>query len=302
MTKVLVLGATGLLGFTVFNELARDANYNVFATLRSSSYLQKFADKYREKLFTNVDVLNTDALLDVLSAVKPDIIINCIGIIKQLDAAFDPLKVLPINSLFPHHLVKLASLFDARVIHISTDCVFSGSKGNYSESDISDAYDLYGKSKFIGELSNYSNAITLRTSIIGHELQSSKSLVDWFLTQSGRVNGYTNAIYTGFPTIEIVNIIKNYVIADKNLSGVYHVSSSAIDKYNLLKLIKETYQKDIEIIQDNSVNIDRSLDSKRFQKITGYVPPSWPELILAMHENYLAHYKSYTNAKIPVNN
>lgn len=280
--KVLVLGVTGMLGSTVFRQLCADQRYQVWGTLRSAGGLRYFPAEVHSHLLSNVDVLDQDGLVAVLARVRPNVVINCVGLIKQLADAKDPLSALPINAMLPHRLAKLCALTGARLIHISTDCVFSGRKGLYTEEDISDAEDLYGKSKFIGELHELPHAITLRTSIIGHELGSKLSLIDWFLAQSGSVKGYTKAIFSGLPTVELARVIKDYVIPAQKLHGLYHVSVEPIDKLSLLKLVAEVYGKKIEIVPDEQVCIDRSLDSLRFRLAAGYAPPTWPELVRQM--------------------
>ena len=280
--KVLVLGVTGMLGSTLFRYLSADQHFQVWGTLRHPAGCKHFSDNLHSQLISHIDVLDANDLMSVMEQVRPELVINCVGLIKQLASAKDPLTVLPVNAMFPHQLAKMCALACARLIHISTDCVFSGRKGRYKEQDTSDAEDLYGKSKFIGELHDVSHAVTLRTSIIGHELQSAESLVDWFLSQKETIKGYEKAIFSGLPTIELARIIKEYVIPRPELSGLYHVSSAPIDKFSLLKLVAEVYQKVITIVPDNHVCIDRSLDSSRFQKITQYVPPLWPELIRLM--------------------
>lgn len=280
--KVLVLGVTGMLGSTLFRYLSADINYQIWGTLRSPFGRKHFSSESHSRLISHIDVLDSDDLVSVMERVHPEIVINCVGLIKQLVDAKDPLTALPINAMFPHRLAKLCALAGARLVHISTDCVFSGRKGMYTEQDVSDAEDLYGKSKFIGELHNAGNAITLRTSIIGHELQSSESLIDWFLSQKESTKGYEKAIFSGLPTIELARVIKEYVIPRPNLNGLYHVSVGSIDKLSLLKLVAEVYHKEIDIVPDDRVCIDRSLDSSRFQQATGYVPPSWPELVESM--------------------
>lgn len=282
--KVLVLGVTGMLGNTVFKQLFSDTQYQVWGTLRSTSGLAYFPTQAHEYLLNNIDVLEQDSLVTVLDKVRPDVVINCVGLIKQLSDANDPLLALPINTMLPHRLAKLCSLANARLIHISTDCVFNGRKGMYLEGDISDAEDLYGKSKYIGELHDLPHALTLRTSIIGHELNSNASLVDWFLAQTGNVKGYRRAIFSGLPTVELANVIKEFVIPNNKLQGLYHVSVDPIDKYTLLNLIADVYGKDIEIEADEQIQIDRSLDSTKFRQETGYTPPSWPQLIEKMHQ------------------
>ena len=282
--KVLVLGVTGMLGSTVFKMFFSSQDHQVWGTLRSKNNMRYFNDVMRQKLLYNVDVLDNDSLVAVMAEVKPDIVINCVGLIKQFSDANDPLLSLPLNAMFPHRLAKLCSLISARLIHISTDCVFNGNKGMYTENDISDAEDLYGKSKYIGELHDFSNAITLRTSIIGHELNSHTSLVDWFLSQTGQVKGYKKAIFSGLPTGELARVIKDYVIPSTNLQGLYHVSVDPIDKFTLLNIIADRYGKEIDIEADELVQIDRSLDSSKFQQETGYKPPQWHQLIEQMHK------------------
>jgi len=280
--RVLVLGITGMLGSAVYRTFSQDPTYEAWGTMRSAGALQHFAKQSRERLLSGVDVLDQDALVSVLARVRPDVVINCVGLIKQLADAKDPLSALPINSMLPHRLAKLCGLAGARLIHVSTDCVFSGRKGMYAEADLSDAEDLYGKSKFIGELHEMPHAITLRTSIIGHELGTHFSLIDWFLSQNGLVKGYAKAIFSGLPTVELARVMKDYVIPNPELHGLYHVSVEPIDKLSLLKLVAEVYGHKIQIIQDEQVCIDRSLDSSRFRKATGYVPPTWPELVKMM--------------------
>lgn len=280
--KILVLGATGMLGSAVFMTLQNNGQFNVWGTVRNNN-LNHFYDS--EKLISNVDVLDYDSLVHVFDKVKPDLVINCIGLIKQLATAKDPLSVLPINSLLPHRLAKLCALTNSRLILISTDCVFSGKKGNYIESDISDAEDLYGKSKFIGEVTDLDNVLTLRTSIIGHEIQTKNALIDWFLSQDNLVKGYVNAIYSGFPTFELANVIQNFVIPNLQLSGLYHVATDPINKHELLGLVAEIYKKQITIIADEQVKIDRSLNADRFKNATGYIAPDWPKLIEIMRQS-----------------
>lgn len=282
--RVLVLGVTGMLGHDVFRVLEESSELDVWGTLRNSSGLAHFTEKQHERLLMGVDVLDQDALTSALARVRPDVVINCVGLIKQLADANDPLVALPINSLLPHRLLKLCTLGGARLIHISTDCVFSGNKGMYLESDLSDAEDLYGKSKYIGELHDQPNAITLRTSIIGHELGSNHALLDWFLSQEGSVKGYRKAIFSGLPTVELARVIRDYVIPSRQLHGLYHVSVDPIDKYRLLTLVADVYGKNIEIVPDDQVVIDRSLDSSLFRHASGYTPPSWPELIEQMRD------------------
>lgn len=282
--NVLVLGVTGMLGGAVFRVLSQDPGFQVWGSLRNAGGRRHFPEQIHGQLVSNIDVLDQDSLIAVLERVRPDVVINCVGLIKQLADAKDPLSALPINAMLPHRLAKLCALVGARLIHVSTDCVFSGRKGMYVEQDLSDAEDLYGKSKYIGELHEAPHAITLRTSIIGHELGTNFSLIDWFLSQSGPVKGYTKAIFSGLPTVELGRVMKDYVIPRPDLHGLYHVSVAPIDKFSLLRLVAEIYEHKIQITPDEQVFIDRSLDSSRFRQATGYVPPTWPELVKIMRD------------------
>ncbi len=282
--KILILGVTGMLGNTVFKLLSSDQQLQVWGTLRNSDFRHFFSQELNSRL-VSLNVLDQDALIRVFEQLRPDIVINCIGIVKQVASAKDPLVTLPLNALLPHRLANLCSLAGSRLIHVSTDCVFSGQKGMYTESDVTDATDLYGKSKSLGELSTLSHVITLRTSYIGHELNSHVALLNWFLAQTGSVKGFSKAIFSGLPTIELARIMAKYVIPNPQLSGLYHVSGEPIDKFSLLKLIATTYGKSIEIIEDTQFCIDRSLDSTRFRTMTGYIPLLWQDLVHQMYKN-----------------
>ncbi len=281
--KVLVLGVTGMLGNAVFRVFEADSRFEVWGTLRSSAALHHFAPSSHARLRTGVDVLDQDALVNVFAQVRPDVVINCVGLIKQLADAKDPLTALPINAMLPHRLARLCELAGSRLIHVSTDCVFSGSKGDYLETDLSDADDLYGKSKYIGELRDSPHTVTLRTSIIGHELNSSYALVDWFLSQEGSVKGFSRAIFSGLPTVELARVMKDFVIPNPQLSGLYHVAAEPIAKLDLLRLVAAQYAKQIVIRADDALVIDRSLNGSRFRQATRYVAAPWPVLIGTMH-------------------
>ncbi len=284
--RLMILGGTGMLGHTLFRYLSAQDNLDVYATARSAAGLDRwFAPRLIEKIRTDVDADNFDTVIRALAAVQPDIVINCIGLIKQLPLANDPLSAITINSQLPHRLSLICRAAGARMIHISTDCVFDGQKGNYRETDPSNATDLYGRSKYLGEVT-YDHCVTLRTSIIGHELKGRLGLVEWFRAQSGPVLGFTKAIYTGFPTIELASVIHRFVLPDASLRGVYHVASSPISKYELLLLVARKYSKQNMIMPVDDVRIDRSLDGTRFCQATGYRPPTWPELIDRMYLHY----------------
>ena len=281
--KVLVLGATGMLGNAVLRLFAQSAGYEVVGSARSASALRLLPADLSDRVICGVDVEHVDSLISLFSKVQPDVVINCIGLVKQLAEADDPLAAIPINSLLPHRLARLCGVAGARLVHMSTDCIFSGAKGMYIEDDISDAKDLYGRSKYLGEV-DYPHAITLRTSIIGHELNGGHSLVGWFLAQQGSVKGFRRAIFSGLPTVELARVIRDHVIPHPELHGVHHVSADPISKFDLLTLISNVYGKKIDIAEDDNFIIDRSVDSSRFREATGYQPQPWPELVRRMYE------------------
>ena len=279
--RVLILGATGMLGHKLW-QVCRE-RFDTWGTVRSTS--RRFA---HTGLFppgcvlSGVDAFNFSSVIQALATVRPDVVINCIGVIKQIPAAKDPITTLTVNSLFPHRLAALCQAAGARLIHVSTDCVFSGRGGTYTEDDLPDAQDLYGRSKLLGEV-NDAGCLTMRTSIIGRELSSSNGLVEWFLSnRGGHVRGYTNAIYTGFPTLTLAQVIADVLERHPDLSGLYHVSSEPISKHDLLCLLRDAYQLSVDIEPCPDVRIDRSLDSGRFRAVTGFVPLPWPDMVQAM--------------------
>lgn len=284
--RILVLGASGMLGSTLFRSFSRDSKFETFGSIREASTKRYFVPELHNALIPNVHLHGESGLLTAFAVAKPDVVINCVGIIKQLPNANDHLDSLAINATLPHRLIKYCDAVGARLVHFSTDCVFSGKQGQYKEEDFPDAYDLYGRTKFLGEVA-YENSVTLRTSIIGHELNRSKSLVDWFLSQSTAVKGFTRAVFSGLPTIEVARVVQEYVIPNLKLSGLYHLSVDPINKYDLLNLVATTYGKVINITQDDQLVIDRSLNSDRFREATGFMPKPWPDLIKEMHEEYL---------------
>lgn len=282
--RVLILGGAGMLGHRLW--LAFKDQFETTVTLR-----QSVADVARFKIFDpahtldNVSASDFKKLQDCFEKVRPHIVINCIGIIKQLKEAKDPATSIKINALFPHELKKLADNFGAKLIHISTDCVFSGAKGNYAEEDLSDATDLYGKTKFLGEVSA-PPALTIRTSIFGRELKGHVALLDWFLSHrpGEKVKGYTNAIFTGFPTGILAQTLAWLIQEHPQLTGLYHLASPPITKYNLLKKLQKAFRLDIEVSPFDDFHCDRSLNGSCFNKATGFISPSWDEMIEGLVE------------------
>lgn len=280
---VLVLGASGMLGNAVLRLFSESEGFETFGSVRSTAVLSRLAEPLRARVICGIDVENADSLMSLFARVRPDVVINCIGLVKQLAEADDPLQAIPINALLPHRVARLCEVAGARFVHISTDCVFSGAKGNYREDDPCDAQDLYGRSKHLGEVGG-ANAVTLRTSIIGHELVGAHGLVGWFLSEQGPVRGFTRAIFSGLPTVELARVIRDHVIPHAEMHGLYHVAAAPIDKYELLHLVAKAYGRNNEITPDDRLKIDRSLDATRFRQLTGYVAPPWPKLVQNMHE------------------
>jgi dTDP-4-dehydrorhamnose reductase len=280
--KILILGGSGMLGHRLWIGLGRE--HEVWATVRGENNPFPAVPEFPpDHIRYRVEGMVFEEVTRALASIQPDLVINCIGLIKQMGhLARDPLFSITLNALLPHRISLICRTAKIRMIHISTDCVFSGRKGNYVETDQSDAEDLYGRTKFLGEV-QYTHTITLRTSIIGQELKTHLGLIEWFLAQTGQIKGYQKAIFTGFTTDELARIILNYVIPHPELYGVYHVSSEPVSKYDLLCLAKEAYHKaDVEILPDQEFVSDRSLNSTRFRQATGYQPPSWPEMIEKM--------------------
>jgi len=283
--KVLILGASGMLGNAIFRYFHETDMHQVYGTLRSLSDYSFFLSSEKENLIVGLDVSNFDSVANLLSHIKPDVVINCIGVVKQSEQMDDMLDVVSLNSMLPHRLSMLCDLVGSRLIHVSTDCVFTGKNGMYKETDVSDSCDSYGASKRLGEVIDR-NSVTIRTSIIGHEIRTNKSLVDWFLGSEGEVQGYKRAVFSGLPTITLAKVLHDYVVPKPELEGLFHLSVAPISKYKLLKKINETYKTGREISKNESFVIDRSLDSTKFRLATGWIAPDWDSLVDEMHCDY----------------
>ncbi|MEP6947028.1 MAG: SDR family oxidoreductase [Acidobacteriota bacterium] len=279
--RILIFGANGMLGHKLYQQLG--ANFHSFGTIRGTfESIAHFPFFERDRIVENINAADSASIEAAIRRVEPNVVINAIGIIKQLPSSHNVISALSINSIFPHRLAEFGEKYGFRLISVSTDCVFDGKRGNYTEDDIPNAEDLYGKSKALGEVT-VQNCLTLRTSIIGRELGTSHSLVEWVLSNRGkRIEGFTNAIYSGFPTIVFADIIKSLIVDHKELSGLYQVASSPINKFDLLNLINKYYDAGIEIAPSDDLRIDRSLNAARFNQITGYEPPDWEEMVKKM--------------------
>ncbi len=276
--RLLILGGSGMLGHQLWRGL--HAQHDTWVTLR-----RPVADFAVHNLFDEAKAIQFDDITDdtalerALGQAKPEAVINCVGLIKQRDEASDEALTLRVNAEFPHRLAKRCGEAGARLIHFSTDCIFAGTKGNYTESDPSDAADLYGQSKHQGEVADAHSA-TLRTSVIGHELATNLALLDWFLSQRGQaISGFTKAIYSGFTTLEMARIVDRILTQHPALSGVWHVASEPISKFALLQLCREKLGWEGVIEPNDEFVCDRSLNADRFNQATGYTPPSWEAMI-----------------------
>jgi dTDP-4-dehydrorhamnose reductase len=276
MMRVLVLGGDGMLGHQLTRTLQQ--RHAVAVTIRGQAQNYRVLSGLADvECFAGIDARSPDALQRAIARFGPDAIVNCIGIVKQQELA-DMTEAIEINALLPHRLAQLCRASGARLVHISTDCVFSGRKGMYVESDFADAEDWYGRTKLLGEVTD-APCLTLRTSMIGRELRHKRGLMEWFLAQKGTVRGYRRAVFSGLTTAALSRAVETILTDYPNLNGLYHISSEPIDKYTLLQLLRDRFHRDIEIKADDRVVIDRSLDSTRLRREIRYAAPSWPEMV-----------------------
>ena len=279
--RILILGGSGMLGHKLVQRLS--PRFDVYTTVRDDgkSLLSRGLVQ-PSQLLSYIDVRNDSALIRAIESTQPNAVVNAVGVVKQSPTANDVITTLTINSILPHKLSLLGRQYGFRLITISTDCVFAGDKGNYSEGYTPDATDFYGRSKYLGEVTG-ENCLTIRSSIIGRELNTTHGLIEWFLAnRGGCVNGFANAIYSGFPTIVFADIIGDLLLDHPVLQGLYHISSDPIDKFRLLNLASDAFGAQVTIDRDETFVIDRSLDSSRFRAATGFAPQTWEEMIERM--------------------
>lgn len=281
--RVMILGGAGMLGHKVWQTLR--GRFETWVTLRSSFDAYAGLGLFDPaRTIAGLDAASEPDLRRAFAIARPGALVNCVGIVKQLPASRDPIASLTVNSLLPHRLAAICCETGCRLIHVSTDCVFSGRKGRYTEDDPPDAEDLYGRTKLLGEPHiGDAAALTLRTSIVGRELRSTTGLVEWLLSQrGGRVRGFTRAVFTGLTTNAFAQLLEEVIGRQPALSGLYHVSSPAITKYDLLVRLNEAFRAGVVIEPSDEVAVDRSLDSTRFWRATGFDPPRWDTMIAAM--------------------
>jgi dTDP-4-dehydrorhamnose reductase len=282
--NVLVIGGSGLLGNAVARVLSRSANLRVTCTVRGPATSARLRAAGPIEVIESVDALRLEDLESAFARARPAVVVNCVGATKHVDTGNEASAAYLANAVLPHVLSTLCATHGSRLVHVSTDCVFTGRKGMYVESDRPDAEDVYGQSKAAGEV-RYRHALTIRTSIIGHEIDTDRSLIEWFMRQSS-CRGFRRAIFSGFPTVTLARIIRDVVIPDPSLHGLYHVAAPPIDKYDLLTKVADAYALPVTVTPDDGFVIDRSLDGSRFAAATGFVSPGWDELVREMHSDW----------------
>jgi dTDP-4-dehydrorhamnose reductase len=275
--RILILGGDGMLGHQLLKHLTTSHEVKVTVRQDLGAY-EQYGLFHAGNTYAGIDVRSANSLTGVLTDFQPQKVINAVGIIKQRPGAKESIPSIEINSLFPHRLAVLCDDVGSRMLHLSTDCVFSGKKGMYREEDVPDAEDLYGRSKLLGEVDN-PNCLTMRTSMIGRELSRKQSLLEWFLAQERKIKGFKRAIFSGFTTIELSRIIEKIIVDYPEAGGLYHVSAEPISKFDLLALIKNRLKLPTEIEPDEEFVCDRSLDSTKFRQAFGYSPPSWEDMV-----------------------
>jgi dTDP-4-dehydrorhamnose reductase len=281
--RVLIFGGSGMLGHKLSQLVSKRAD--TFATLRNTDLSLKFPGVFaRTHIIEDVDAQNVESIERAFRVADPSVVVNAIGIVKQISSSKDAVNSILVNSVLPHRLAESCSRKNVKLISISTDCVFSGNRGNYSETDRPDPEDQYGRTKLLGEVE--APNLTIRTSIIGPQIQGEYSLLEWFLRQrGGKIKGYRKAIFTGWPTVVLAEIVAKIISEHRDLTGVYHVASQPISKFDLLSLINERFRLNVEIEPDDEFDCNRSLNGDRFQTKTGIVAEPWNELVQRMHED-----------------
>lgn len=289
--KILIFGAAGMIGHRIWLEACNIKGAEVYGVIRKSKAHYQSFNLFNENVFDGIDVSNWQSVEQILSKIKPDFIVNAIGITIRKPEMSDISKALEINSFFPRKLLKWAQQNNSRVIHLSTDCVFDGSSGHYTETSLPSAKDNYGKTKFLGEIEG-EHALTLRFSCIGRELESHTELLEWFLSQEGKeIKGFGKVTYTGVTTLVVAREVINTIVKFPHLSGIFQLSSSPISKYDLLCLIQKKYGTHVSIVRNDEYVADKSLVCDKYVKATGFKPLSWDMMIDELHSDTQVNYK-----------
>ena len=296
--KILILGLSGMLGHKLFSYLQKQNTYELYATTTTNFEIDhpNFKILNKKNIFFSKSQ-DIEYLENIFLKIKPDLVINCIAILKESLFDLNPLKFVEINTIYPLKISKSSKRFGFRFIHFSTDILYTNSDELSCENDKISLSGPYAASKFLGEVKN-NNALTIRTSIIGHQLKNKSSLLEWFLSNEGKsVNGYSNVIYSGVPTTEISKIIHKSIIPNNELNGIINISSHPISKLELLRKIKKYYNINVKINDDPSIISNRTLNSDLFNNKTGYFVPDWDVLVKEMFNDFITEKNEYENKR-----
>jgi dTDP-4-dehydrorhamnose reductase len=272
-----VIGAGGMLGHEAIRVLAAD--FEVWGACRDPGALPHLGVP-AERMLGDLDATDGAAAYALVERVKPDLVLNAVGVVKQLAAAKAAIPSIRVNSLWPHVLADACAAHGARMVHVSTDCVFSGSRGGYTEDDVPDAFDLYGRSKLLGEVTDRDNVVTLRTSIVGWQLGAPTGLVGWFAAhRTETLSGFAKAVFSGLTTHALTDLIRDVILPDESLCGLWHVSADPIDKYTLLAQLAGCLGWDVDLSPADEPVIARPLDSPPARERAGWTPPSCGDML-----------------------
>lgn len=279
--KILILGADGMLGHKLFQRLGAVYPETV-GTISGRVTAEPFIRIpffQTGKVIQEVDPMDFKGLENTIKQVAPDYVVNCLRVATHGDAVVPPVQSITVNSLLPHRLAEMAARQGARLIHFSSDCVFDGRQGMYTEEDSPNATHAYGQTRLLGEV-DADNTLVLRGSVIGRELAGNSSLLEWFLLRKGtEIEGFTKAIYSGLTSIETARVVRMILEKAPRLTGLFHVASEPINKFDLLNLAKESFTVDVTIHKEEGFSVDRSLNADKFKAATNYIPPSWPAMM-----------------------
>jgi dTDP-4-dehydrorhamnose reductase len=278
--RILILGVSGLIGHKLYQKLSTRFG-DVFGTLHGDRSRFAWTGLFNGlNVVEHVDVSNFAQLEGVLQAISPDVVLNCAGITKRRPEINLSLQAIGVNALFPHRLAKWAELHNRRVIHFSTDCVFDGAVGNYTETSPTTGKDAYGQTKALGEI-RYDHTLTLRSSFIGRELSVHSELLDWLLQQRGNtIKGFTKALYSGISTIEMARIVGDLIEHHPEINGLHQLSTpEPISKYELLCMARDAFDVEVEIIPDDTFEIKPTLDGSLLRSKLQINLPTWPVMM-----------------------
>lgn len=280
--RILILGGGGTLGHKLWQVLPSRFSDTFVSIRKNREFYSKCGLFNGSKAIDGLDLRDFSRLNSVLNEIKPSVIVNCAGVTLRSKEALDKNSAISINALLPHRLADWCSRGGARLIHFSTVCVYDGKKGAYTEDDAPDARDLYGVTKALGDVSA-PFALTLRSSFIGREIFAGTELLEWFLTQKGKtIKGFRKAVFTGLTTNRLAGLVGDLIESHPGLNGLYHVSSEAVSKYDLLLMMKDAYKLDVEIVPEEGFEMRRDLDGTRFEKAAGFACPPWKAMMAEM--------------------